>query len=134
VTVSDLAPSLAPSLVRLRSETNTLWPARSRDSDGWIGDKLHQARSSDHNPDEHGIVHAIDVTASGIQVTRFVVDVTQHGATHYVIWRGFLYSRYNGFVAVPYYGANPHNDHVHVSIRHNDKSRLSKRPWLWPNT
>jgi hypothetical protein len=40
----------------------TLAEPFSKDSDGSIGDEHHSARASDHNPDEHGVVHAIDIT------------------------------------------------------------------------
>jgi hypothetical protein len=49
--------------VVLRDQTNKRWPGRDKRSDGWIGDKAHQARKSDHNPDSRGFVHAIDIDA-----------------------------------------------------------------------
>ena len=47
--------------VTLRNQVNRRYPRRSKRSDGWIGDKAHQARVSDHNPDRNGWVHAIDI-------------------------------------------------------------------------
>jgi len=67
---------LAPSLKQLRTEVDVAWPMRSKRSDGWIGDAAHLARTSDHNPDADGIVHALDITAEGINVRRLVVDCT----------------------------------------------------------
>jgi len=58
-------PALAPSLVNLRREIDLRWPDRMKTSDGWIGDPAHAQRSSDHNPDARGIVHALDVTGEG---------------------------------------------------------------------
>lgn len=49
--------------VTLRNQLNARFPKRDKKSDGWIGDPAHQARgkASDHNPDPHGWVHAIDI-------------------------------------------------------------------------
>lgn len=47
--------------VQLRKQVDAKWPKRDRRSDGWIGDKAHQQRVSDHNPDSNGVVHAIDL-------------------------------------------------------------------------
>lgn len=49
--------------VKLRAQVNARWPKRDKRSDGWIGDRAHQARKSDHNPDRRGWVHAIDIDA-----------------------------------------------------------------------
>lgn len=49
--------------VTLRNEINKRFPNRDKRSDGWIGDKAHQARKSDHNPDDRGWVHALDIDA-----------------------------------------------------------------------
>ncbi len=123
---------LAPSLKQLRTEVDVAWPMRSKRSDGWIGDAAHLARTSDHNPDADGIVHALDITADGINVRRLVVDCTHHGATWYVISRGWLYSRTHNFVGVPYEGLDPHQTHTHVNIRHTDWAARTKRRWISP--
>jgi len=47
--------------VTLRNQLNTRFPKRDKRSDGWIGDRAHSIRRSDHNPDRSGWVHAIDV-------------------------------------------------------------------------
>lgn len=53
---------LAPCLVALVQDIDTLAPGRSTRSDGSIGDTAHQARPSDHNPDATGTVAAVDIT------------------------------------------------------------------------
>ena len=49
--------------VTLRNQVNKRWPKRDKRSDGWIGDKAHAVRQSDHNPDARGLVHALDIDA-----------------------------------------------------------------------
>jgi hypothetical protein len=49
--------------VTLRNQVNKRWPKRDKRSDGWIGDKAHAGRQSDHNPDARGLVHALDIDA-----------------------------------------------------------------------
>ena len=125
-----MQPYLVPSLKRLRAEVDILWPNRSRVSDGWLGDAAHQLRSSDHNPDEMGRVHALDVTAKGVDNVRLVVAVTHHPGVAFVIYRGFLYSQHHGFRPVTYEGADPHISHVHISVRHTTSGRRDPSPWL----
>jgi len=49
--------------VTLRNQVNKRWPKRDKRSDGWIGDKAHAGRQSQHNPDDRGLVHALDIDA-----------------------------------------------------------------------
>lgn len=120
---------LSPALVRLRLEVNTLWPNRSKASDGWIGDTAHSARKSDHNPDYSagGIVRAIDVTNDGINVDKFVSCVIRDVRTRYVITRGRIWTRESGWQA--YSGSNGHYHHVHVSVRSVGSYDLQVHSW-----
>ncbi|WP_328462292.1 hypothetical protein OHA21_34830 [Actinoplanes sp. NBC_00393] len=116
--------TLVPSLVRLRTDFNTVFPGRDKSSDGWIGDTAHQGRDSDHNPDERNLVHAIDVDAnlgSGVDmrdVVEFIVARCRSGKEKrltYVIHDRTIWSATQGWTARRYSGDNPHTAHAHFS-------------------
>ena len=123
-------PRLALSLRRLGRDADARWPNRDRASDGWVGDAAHASRVSDHNPDAQGIVHAIDVDASGIDPWVLVVAAVLHPATAYVIHEGRIFSRSHSFIGRRYEGADDHHGHVHVSILHTHLAERSHRSWL----
>jgi len=110
---------LAPSLVDLRNEINSLWPNRDKKSDGWIGDPSHKARVSDHNPDyaDEGVVRAIDVDVDGIDLAKLISVIKKDSRTNYYISNGKIYGA-DKFLARPYKGSNPHKLHIHISIKH----------------
>lgn len=56
-------PRLVAGGVTLRAQIDKRFPKRDKRSDGWIPDKAHQARVSDHNPTPDGWVHALDIDA-----------------------------------------------------------------------
>lgn len=125
-------PVLAVSLRNLRAECDAWWPNRSKRSDGWIGDTAHASRVSDHNPDENGVVHALDITSEGIEPLVLVVAATHHPATHYVIFRGHIWSVVHGWRPRPYDGPDAHRLHVHVSIMHTNRARNARATWMGP--
>lgn len=145
-------PFLAPSLVRLRSEINTLYPGRDKSTDGWIGDAAHNARKSDHNADwdstPPGMVRAIDVdedlygpntTDKGAVAQALVDRIIRDPRVAYVIYEGRIWQNpavYRNGGWRPYTSAgksgwfNPHKMHFHVSIRHGARWENDTSPWL----
>lgn len=121
----------AHSLTMLLSQIDQAYPRRSKVSDGWIGDASHQARRSDHNPDEDGVVHAIDVThdpAGGFDAHKWIRTQLVPGRDSrlkYVISNGEVWDPVRGWHK--YRGPNPHNHHVHVSV--NDEGGDDERRW-----
>lgn len=116
----------AKCLVTLRDEISAAYPNRVKAQDGIIGNAEHQARKSDHNPDSHGVVHAIDVDARGIPVDSIVNHIhglalagDQRLAGGYLIWNRHIASAAHGWVWRGYDGADPHNLHFHMSCTYD---------------
>lgn len=115
---------LARALETLRAQVNDKWPARSKNSDGSIGDVSHSARTSDHNPDDAGVVRAIDIThdpKGGFDSYAFadMLLKKQDKRLKYVISN----RRIGSGPAGPqpgawrkYTGTNPHDHHCHISV------------------
>ena len=112
---------LAPALVALLGQINTLSPNRDKRSDGTIGDAAHAARKSDHNPDPDGTVRGLDITNDpkhGIvsdAIAKHLV-AKPDARLDYVISNGMIASRAAGWKWRKYTGKNPHDKHVHISV------------------
>jgi len=132
---------VAPSLLSLRAEVDARWPGRSRALDGTIGDSAHERSRNEHNPVGHrngprngtpGAVHAIDITAAGIDPQAVVAAAVGDARVWYVIYDGTIWSRTYGWAGRPQRG-DPHRGHIHLSLRaetpalaraaENDRSR-----------
>ncbi|MEH1013041.1 hypothetical protein V6U90_08010 [Micromonospora sp. CPCC 206060] len=121
---------LAPALATLRDEINRRWPHRDRTSDGWIGDTAHQAEPSDHNPNSRGSVDALDIDADGVHMPTIIAAVQRHPSAHYWIWQRTIADADDGWRPREYTGRNPHDKHMHVSIRQTRTAEQDRRPWL----
>jgi hypothetical protein len=121
---------LAPCLATLRDQINTKWPNRSKVSDGWIGDKAHSHRKSDHNPGPDGVVEALDIThdpVHGLDASKLAEEVRHDPRCEYVISNGRI-----AFGSKPwkkYTGVNPHNKHCHISSMPDAKRYNQTQPW-----
>ena len=136
-------PVLAASLQQLRQEVNARWPSRSRASDGWLGDALHQRSKSQHNPVGHrngptngtpGAVHALDITSSGVDPLGLIGAVLGDSRVWYIIYNRTIWSRNYDWQPRPYFGS-PHTTHVHISLRSESQraalnAERSTKPWL----
>lgn len=137
----------APALVALTSEINAEAPKRSKVSDGWIGDKAHASRDSEHNPANWpkawtGVVRARDYThdpKGGLDCSEIAQDLVElmRAGTHpalgpgaYVIWAGRIIS-FNRLAEGwrPYTGTNPHTKHLHLSVAEAAAGYNSKARW-----
>ena len=121
--------------VTLRAQVNKRWPTRDKASDGWWGDRKHAARKSDHNPDAHGWVHALDIDADLLgpgrrarsrkvaqELADQLIEYARSGEPgserlKYVVFNNHIAS---GTYSKQYWtwraGSWGHLDHVHVSF------------------
>ncbi len=120
----------APSLLKLRKEIDARWPGRSRISDGVVGDLRHSGTRNSHNPvgmatgplvGTRGAVHAIDITASGINVQSVLAAVIGDSRVWYVIHGGRIWSRTYGWTARRQAG-DPHTSHIHINLREDTQA------------
>jgi hypothetical protein len=123
-----MKPILCKAGQQLREQFDDSFPDRDRRSDGWVGDLRHQSRpTSDHNPDENGIVRAIDVDrdvhkSGKPDLMPDIADQIRLGAKAgekriaYVIFAGRIASPRMGWRWRKYSGSNPHNSHCHISF------------------
>jgi hypothetical protein len=120
-------PRLCKAGQQLRLQVDDSFPDRDRTSDGWIGDTRHQARPSDHNPDEQGIVRAIDIDRdlSGKAKPDLMPDLADqirlcakrgNKRISYIIFDGRIASSKKAWAWRPYDGSNKHNHHCHISF------------------
>lgn len=123
----------AESLKSLLKQVNTLAPSRRKDSDGMIGDEIHQSRNSDHNPwvwdkvAKKGVVTALDITNDPIgkcncQILANSLQANKDQRLKYVIWNKQIMNSapINGTAAWTwrsYTGINPHDKHIHISVK-----------------
>lgn len=134
---------LASALDKLRAQVNDRFPSRSKDSDGSIGDAAHASRASDHNPwimdGGLGVVSAIDIThdpKSGCDSYALAeaLRTARDPRIKYVISNRRIFAGPDGpqpWVWRKYTGANPHDHHVHVSVRSEKRYYDATNPWAF---
>ncbi len=135
---------VAHSLDQLLAEINVYAPDRNKASDGSIGDANHSSGTSDHNPcDCHDAVCARDFThdpGGGFDSYAFahwLAERTQgpEARVKYIISNGKIASgqgqSYPAGVWRNYTGSNPHDHHVHVSVRHGSELFNNAGSWNW---
>jgi hypothetical protein len=142
------SPRLVAAGVTLRNQTNKKWPNRDRRSDGWIGDRAHQARVSDHNPDKNGWVHAIDIDHDFLgprggragtqeaelfanQLIRLAREGKDGGRLKYVIYNNRIASGTHRNQFWTWRKGNwGHTQHIHVSF--TSKAQLNGKSFDLP--
>lgn len=135
----------AESLKILLTQINSLAANRSKDSDGMIGDAEHQSRDSDHNPwvwdaiTKKGVVTALDITHDPINkcdcsVLAMSLETNKDVRIKYVIWnKRIMNSSAVGGIGAwiwrTYEGENPHDKHIHISVKCEQSIYDSATSW-----
>lgn len=136
---------LSKSLQTLWDQVKVAYPGRATDSDGWVASDAHhkQNPSSDHEPDEGGIVRALDLThdpAHGFDSYKFADWLLNHRDSRikYVISNRRIggdegYAKRNNrkpWTWYKYNGSNPHEHHVHISCNKFNEDDMTN--WVLP--
>jgi hypothetical protein len=111
---------------QLREQIDDAFPNRDRSSDGAAASPGHKAHSpkSDHNPDEAGIVRAIDIDANLKSDKSAAFDLANQlrllartdKRISYIIYNGQIASWVANYRWRKYRGINPHKTHIHISF------------------
>jgi hypothetical protein len=133
---------VAESLLALRAQVNAKFPSREKGWDGTIGDEAHASRASDHNPwvrdGKDGVVTAMDIThdpKNGVDSYKLAeqLRLSQDPRIKYIISnRRIASSEVVPWAWRKYSGANPHDHHVHVSVKPIKALYDDKAPWEIP--
>ena len=124
-----LAKKATPAAIAALRQATAHFPKRKKASDGLLPSAahVHQSPNSDHNSG-----FAVDIThdpAKGIDCTIAYIELRNDPRVKYLIFQGRIWSREKG--DRDYTGSNPHNKHLHISIKEgcgNDTSPWF--PWL----
>ncbi len=124
-----LAKKATPAAIAVLRQATAHWPKRKKASDGLLPSKahVHQNPNSDHNSG-----FAVDLThdpSNGIYCQIIYTQLQKDPRVKYLIFKGRIWSKDKGEHI--YTGSNPHNKHIHISIKEecgNDTSPWF--PWL----
>ena len=124
-----LVKRATPAAIAVLRQATALRPKRKKASDGLLPSAAHMKASpnSDHNT---GL--AVDLThdpANGIDCLDMFEKLRKDKRVKYLIFQGRIWSQKNG--EYPYTGSNPHNKHLHISIKDGHGNDVSAWfPWL----
>jgi hypothetical protein len=118
-----------PAAIAVLRQATAIAPSRMKASDGLLPSKAHLAQNpnSDHNT---GL--AVDLThdpARNIDCNEIFEQLKKDKRVKYLIFKGKIWIPGRG--DKPYTGSNPHNKHLHISIKDNCGNDDSPWfPWL----
>jgi hypothetical protein len=117
-----------PAAIAALRQATAIAPKRKKASDGLLPSRAHlsQSPNSDHNTG-----FAVDITHDPIafNCTPLFVKLQDDPRVKYLIFKGKIWSKEKG--SRDYTGSNPHNKHLHISIKDNCGNDTSPWfPWL----
>jgi hypothetical protein len=124
-----VAKRATPAAIAVLRQATAISPNRAKASDGLLPSAAHltQSPNSDHNTG-----FAVDLThdpAHGIHCGNIYEKLKEDKRVKYLIFKGRIWSLAKG--DKPYTGSNPHNKHLHISIKDNCGNDTSPWfPWL----
>ena len=121
-----IAKTATPAAKSVLRQATALRPMRKKASDGLLPSKAHLAQSpnSDHNTG-----FAVDLThdvIGGINCHEVYEYLKSDKRVKYLIFKGQIWSAEKG--DKKYTGSNPHNKHIHISIK--DTCGNDTSPWF----
>ena len=128
--------------ITLREQVDDAFPNRDRRSDGAAASAGHKAHSpkSDHNPNDQGVVRALDLDADFSSDKSAPFDFANQLrllARHdkrisYIIYNGKIASWVGNYRWRKYRGLNPHKTHIHISFtaKGDDDRSMFRIPML----
>jgi hypothetical protein len=128
--MKPVAKKATPAALAVLRQATALSPNRKKASDGLLPSAAHIKASpnSDHNTG-----HAVDLTHDpkhGIDCADIFEKVKEDARVDYLIFKGKIWSKVRAKEGNrKYTGSNPHNTHLHISIKPEHDKDTS--PWFW---
>jgi hypothetical protein len=124
-----LVKKATPAAISVLRQATALKPKRKKASDGLLPSAAHlkQSPTSDHNTG-----YAVDIThdpVNGIDCAVAFENLKADRRVKYLIFKGKIWSPERGGEGNRNYtGSNPHNKHLHISIK--DTAGNDTSPWF----
>jgi hypothetical protein len=127
--MKPVAKKATPAAIAVLRQATALKPKRNKASDGLLPSAAH----INQNPDsDHNTGYAVDLTHDpelGINGHEVYAHLKSDRRVKYLIFKGRIWSAEKG--DRDYTGSNPHNKHIHISIKDNCGNDTSPWfPWL----
>ena len=128
--MKPVAKRATPAAISVLRQATAIAPLRMKASDGLLPSQAHikQNPNSDHNT---GL--AVDLThdpKNGIDCSEIFEKLKEDKRVEYLIFKGQIWSREKAKLGNRRYsGSNPHNKHLHISIKSTMATDTS--PWFW---